>query len=112
MSDDPVPPGVQGPAMQIVHDIGSLRPGTAYWVPAVEAPERDWAGLPGAHRGSRYLVDAETLRPGHDGFPVFLSRADCLRWIMANQRAIAEGAPGAHVHAARLDAWMLGLDAI
>ncbi|WP_454882811.1 hypothetical protein [Sphingomonas oryzagri] len=112
MSDDPVPLRVQGPAMQIVHDIGSLRAGTVYWAPAVEAPERGWAGLPNSHRGSRYLIDAETLRPGHDGFPVFLSRADCLRWIMAQQRAIAESAPGAHIHAVRLDSWMLGLDAL
>jgi hypothetical protein len=31
---------------------------------------------------------------------------------MANQRAIAETAPDAHVHAVRLDAWMLGVDAV
>jgi hypothetical protein len=98
--------------MQVVHDLAALHPGTVYWVPAVEAPVRDWAGLIGCHRGSRYLIDAATLRPAYDGFPAFDSRADCLRWIMAHQRAIAEAAPGGHVHAARLDAWMLGLDAL
>lgn len=98
--------------MRIVHDLSALHPGTVYWVPAVEAPERGWAGLPGSHRGSRYLIDAEKLRPGHDGFPAFESRSECLRWIMEHQRAIAEAAPRAHVHAARLDAWMLGLDAL
>jgi len=103
--------GVTSP-MRIVHDLSALHPGTLYWVPAVEAPERGWAGLPASHRGSRYLIGAETLRPGHDGFPAFESRAECLRWIMTHQRAIAEGAPAGHVHAVRLDAWMLGLDGL
>jgi hypothetical protein len=98
--------------MQIVSDLAVLRPGAAYWVPAVEAPMRDWAGAPGCRKGTRFLIVAGTLRPGHSAFPAFDTRADCLRWIMANQRAIAETAPGAHVHAARLDAWMLGVDAV
>ncbi len=98
--------------MQIVTDMVGLRPDACYWVPAVESPARNWPGAPGCRRGARFLIVAESLRPGHSGFPAFNSRAECLRWIMSNQRAIATGAPDAHVHAARLDAWMLGLDAV
>jgi hypothetical protein len=98
--------------MRIVFDLASLSPGTAYWVPAVEAPARDWAAAPGCRRGARYLIAADTLGPGHSGFPAFDSRAECLRWIMLNRQAIGEQAPDALPHAARLDAWMLGLDAL
>jgi hypothetical protein len=98
--------------MHVVSDLAVLRPSATYWVPAVEAPMRDWTGAPGCRRGARFLIVADSLRPGHSGFPAFDTRADCLRWIMAHQRAIAENAPAAHVHAARLDAWMLGVDAV
>jgi hypothetical protein len=46
------------------------------------------------------------------GFVESLLQLIGLRWLMERQRDIAENAPRAHVHAARLDAWMLGLDAI
>lgn len=98
--------------MQIVSTLATLRPGTAYWVPAVAAPVRDWPGSPGCRRGARFLIEAETFRPGHAGFPAFDSRAECLRWIMAHRRAIAERAPGVPITAARLDAWMLGLESV
>lgn len=98
--------------MRVVHDLATLRPDAAYWVPAVEAPVRDWTGSPGCHRGARFLIGAEALRPARTGFPTFDTRAECLRWIMQNQRDIAAHAPGAHVHPARLDAWMLGVDAL
>ena len=98
--------------MQIVHDLASLSADRAYWVPAVEAPSRDWPAAPGCRRGARYLIGARSLGPAHSGFPAFDSRAECLRWIMLNRGDIARGAPGAAVHAARLDAWMLGLDAV
>jgi hypothetical protein len=98
--------------MQIITDIAVLQPGTAYWVPAIEAPVRDWPGAPGCRRGARFLIDATRLRPSLSGFPAFESRSECLRWIMTHQRAIADTAPAAHVHAAQLDAWMLGIDAI
>ncbi len=98
--------------MQLIFDLAVLRPCSTYWVPAVESPVRDWAGAPGCRRGARFLIEAASLRPGHSGFPAFESRAECLRWIMAHQREIGEHAPAAHVHAARLDAWMLGVDAV
>jgi hypothetical protein len=101
-----------GGAMQIVSTLSALQPGTAYWVPAVVAPTRDWAGAPGCRRGARFLIDATSFRPGHESFPAFRARADCLRWIMAHRLAIAEQAPAAAVTAARLDAWILGMDSV
>lgn len=98
--------------MQIISDLAALRPGTAYWVPAVTAPVRDWIGAPGCRRGARFLVDATTLRPAHGHFPAFESRAECLRWIMEHRLAIYGQAPAATITAAPLDAWILGTDAI
>lgn len=96
--------------MQIVFDLAVLNPGTAYWVAAVAAPVRNWAGAPGCRRGARFLIDA-SFHPSHERFPAFESRAECLRWIMAHRLAISGHAPDAAITAARLDAWMLGLDA-
>lgn len=98
--------------MQIVVDLARLRPATVYWVPAVAAPARDWPGAPGCRRGARFLIDGVTFRPALARFPAFETRAECLRWIMTHRREIAMGAPGAAVGAARLDAWMLGLDRV
>lgn len=98
--------------MQIISNLATLVPGTAYWVPAVVAPMRDWAGAPGCRRGARFLIDPMTLRPGHERFPAFESRSECLRWIMANRLEIAEQAPAATIIAARLDAWILGMDGV
>jgi hypothetical protein len=98
--------------MQIVRTLATLQPGRAYWVPAVESPQWDWPAVPGCRRGARFLIGAESLAPAHAGFPAFDSRAECLRWIMQNRADIATRAPGATAHAARLDAWMLGMDAV
>jgi hypothetical protein len=94
--------------MLTVFDLAALDPGTAYWVPAVEAPMRDWPPVPGCRRGARFLVSADGGLPALSGFPAFDSRAECLRWILAHQGVIA----GARVHAARLDAWILGIDSL
>jgi len=98
--------------MQIISDLATLRPGTVYWVPATTAPVRNWAGAPGCRRGARFLIDATTLRPGHERFPAFESRAECLRWIMAHQFEIYSHAPAATITTAPLDAWLLGTDAM
>jgi hypothetical protein len=95
--------------MQIIVDLASLHPGRCYWVPAVSAPVRNWAGAPGCRRGARFLLD-QAGHPARRGFPAFESRAECLRWIMAHRLDISDHAPDAPVTAARLDAWMLGLD--
>jgi hypothetical protein len=94
--------------MQTIFDLASLDPSTTYWVPAVEAPMRDWAPAPGCRRGARFLVSADGEMPALSGFPVFDSRAECLRWILSHHGVIA----GARVHAARLDAWILGTDSL
>ncbi len=62
----------------------------AYWVPAVVAPHRDWAGAPGCRSGARFLVDRRTFRANRERFPAFDSQLDCLRWIMRN-RPISTG---------------------
>ncbi len=96
--------------MQIVADLATLDARTAYWVPAVTAPERDWRGAPGCRRGARFLIDGETFRPAHNRFPAFATRAECLRWIMEHRAALASAAPDAGIRAARLDAWILGME--
>ncbi len=96
--------------MQIIFDLAVLQPYRCYWVPAVAAPIRDWAGAPGCRRGARFLIDATNFHPGHKHFPAFDSRAECLRWIMVHRLDISDHAPDAAITAARLDAWMLGLD--
>ncbi len=95
--------------MQIISDLAVLRPGTAYWVPATSAPVRNWAGAPGCRRGARFLIGV-SFHPSRERFPAFESRAECLRWIMEHRLAISGYAPDAVITAARLDAWMLGID--
>jgi hypothetical protein len=80
-----------------------------HWVPAVVAPRRDWEAAPGCRKGARYLISADRLRPGRDDFPMFDSRAECLRWIMANRASLARNAPDAIVRPVDLAHWMLGL---
>ncbi len=87
----------------------NLDPTHAHWVPAVVAPERDWPGHPGCRRGARFLIDGRALRPSRSGYPMFDSRADCLRWIMAHRADLARNAPGAAVVPVDLACWMLGL---
>ena len=38
-------------------DVESLDATRVYWVPAVRAPTRDWAGAPGCRLGARFLID-------------------------------------------------------
>jgi hypothetical protein len=80
-----------------------------WWVPAVRAPMRDWPGMPGCRAGARFLIEEYSCRPARDDYPVFESRADCLRWIMAHRMTLVHTAPGADVAPVRLAHWLLGL---
>jgi hypothetical protein len=80
-----------------------------HWVPAVVAPRRDWAGMPGCRRGARFLIGESDLRPSCKGFPAFDTRAECLRWIMAHRLELAHNAPDAVIVPVDLARWMLGL---
>ena len=86
-----------------------LDPTSPHWVPAVVAPQCDWPGMPGCRRGARFLIGEHDLRPARDDVPAFATRADCLRWIMANRISLARNAPGAPVVTVDLAKWMLGL---
>ena len=81
----------------------------AHWVPAVVAPRRDWEAAPGCRKGARYLISAAELRPARADFPRFDSRAECLRWIMANRARLTRNAPDAAIRPVDLAQWMLGL---
>ena len=81
-----------------------------WWVAAVVAPRRDWSAAPGCVRGARYLVHAETLAPTRDDFSPFVSRLDCLNWIMRRRADLTQALPGAVVRAVRLERWLLGLE--
>jgi hypothetical protein len=90
-------------------EVDRLDSSKTYWVPAVRAPLRDWAGSPGCRRGARFLIEQESCRPARDNYPVFESRCQCLEWIMAHRMELARTAPGAAVAPASLAHWMLGL---
>lgn len=90
-----------------VEALDSSRP---WWVAAVVAPSRDWAGAPGCRRGARFVVDLETLRASRDSFAPFDSRAGCLDWIMSHRSELNRNLPGATVKAVMLDRWLLGLE--
>ena len=90
-------------------DIESLDSSRVYWVPAVRAPMRDWAGAPGCRSGARFLIDERSCRPARDNFPLFDSRSECLQWIMRHRVDLARTAPGAKVQAVPLAQWLLGL---
>jgi hypothetical protein len=92
------------------HEVEGLDSGRTWWVPAVVAPRRDWAGAPGCRRGARFLVDIETMHASRDAFDPFDSRAGCLDWIMRHRSDLNRALPGATVRAARLDRWLLGLE--
>lgn len=81
-----------------------------YWIPAVIAPARDWAGAPGCRLGARFMVDRRTLSPSRKEFVAFHSQLSCLRWIMRNRSQLNRRLPGARVRAVQLDRWLLGLD--
>ncbi len=91
-------------------DVDELASGRSYWVPAVVSPERNWAAVPGCHRGARYMVNCLTLRASRDEFVPFDSELNCLRWIMQNRSHLNRTLPGARIRAVRLDRWLLGLD--
>lgn len=90
-------------------DVDLLDGAKTYWVPAVRAPIRDWPGMPGCRRGARFLIDELSLRPARDNYPLFESRAECLRWIMTHRIALVRTAPDAEVTPADLARWLLGL---
>jgi len=90
-------------------DVEMLDATRTWWVPAVRAPRRDWAGIAGCRRGARFLIDEGSLRPARDNYPCFESRGSCLEWIMAHRAALARTAPEAAVAPADLAKWLLGL---
>ena len=92
------------------HALDGLDPRRTYWVPAVVAPGRGWAGVEGSHKGSRYLLDADSCGPTRSNFAAFDSRCECLEWMMVHRAEIARGAPGAVVRPVNLSRWLLGLD--
>ena len=81
-----------------------------YWIPAVTAPHRNWAGMPGCRSGARFMVDARTLRPSRDEFDPFDSKLSCLAWIMEHRIELNRSLPDAPVRAVPLDRWLLGLE--
>jgi hypothetical protein len=91
-------------------EIGGLDSRRQYWVPAVVAPQRNWAGAPGCRRGARFLVEGRTFRPSRDEFEAFDSQQSCLRWIMRNRMQLNRTLVGAAIRAVPLDRWLLGLD--
>lgn len=91
-------------------DVDRLDSRRTYWVPAVVAPDRDWAAAPGCRRGARFIVERHSLRPCRDQFAAFGSRLSCLRWILRHRAQLNRALPGARVRAVALDRWLLGLD--
>ena len=91
-------------------EVDGLDPTRSYWVPAVVAPQRDWAGASGCRRGARFLVDGRTFRPSRDEFETFGSRQDCLSWVMRNRTHLNRTLAGVAVRVVPLDRWLLGLD--
>ena len=91
-------------------EVDRLDPRRTYWVPAVVAPCRNWAGAPGCRRGGRFLVDEVTLRASRDSFPTFDSRLDCLQWVMTHRESLTRTLPEAQVRPVPLARWLLGLE--
>jgi hypothetical protein len=105
-------------------DVETLDATVTWWVPAVTAPSRDWAGAPGCRRGARFLIDEHDCRPARDNggapsspgrrdgaptIPCFPTRTACLEWIMAHRAQLVRTAPDAAVTPANLARWLLGL---
>jgi hypothetical protein len=90
-------------------DVETLDATVAWWVPAVIAPRRDWAGAPGCRRGARFLIDSQSCRPARANYPCFDSRSACLEWILAHRTALVHTAPEAAVAPVNLARWLLGL---
>lgn len=93
-----------------MHQVDLLDSRQTYWVPAVVAPARDWAGIKGCHKGSRYLLDHARFSPSRANYATFETRGACLEWMMAHRAEIALGAPGVTVRPVSLSRWLLGLD--
>ncbi len=93
-----------------LREVNALDATRTYWVPAVVAPSRGWAGMAACHKGSRFMVHRETLEPVRHEFEPFGSELDCLKWIMLNRARLNCKLPGARVRAVPLDSWLLGLD--
>lgn len=91
-------------------DLDRLDPTRTYWVPTVVSPEPGWAAVPNCRKGARFLVDPETFHAGCDAFGTFDSELSCLTWIMRHRIRLNQALPGARVHAARLDRWLLGME--
>ena len=91
-------------------ELDGLDSSRTYWVPAVVSPERNWRGAPGCRRGSRFMVNRETLCASRDEFSPFDSQLSCLQWIMRHRDHLNRTLPGAKVRAVMLDRWLLGLD--
>jgi hypothetical protein len=91
-------------------EIDGLDSSRIWWVPAVVAPRRDWAGAPGCRRGARFLVDRETFRASREEFSPFDSEWGCLGWIVRHRPQLDRALPGGRVRAVPLDRWLLGLD--
>lgn len=91
-------------------DVDQLDATHTYWVPAVVAPARDWAGAPGCRRGARFMVEPDSLRVTRDDFAAFDSKLGCLAWIMRHRAELNRTLPGVTVRAVPLDRWLLGLD--
>lgn len=93
----------------LTSNVDTLDGAKTWWVPAVIAPARDWAGAPGCRRGARFLIDEDSRRPARDNYPLFESRSACLQWIMAHRFELVRTAPGADVAPVSLARWLLGL---
>jgi hypothetical protein len=91
-------------------DVERLDATRTYWVPAVVAPHRDWAGAPGCRRGARFTVNPDTLRASRDEFGPFDSELGCLHWIMRHRAQLNRTLPGVRIRAVPLDRWLLGLE--
>jgi hypothetical protein len=91
-------------------DVDRLDSRRKYWVPAVVAPQRDWAGAPGCRAGARFLVDRHSLLASRDRFAAFDSQLSCLRWIMRHRSQLNRTLPSARIRAVALDRWLLGLE--
>ncbi|WP_265570219.1 hypothetical protein [Sphingomicrobium nitratireducens] len=91
-------------------EIEGLDPRRTYWVPAVTAPQRDWAASPGCRKGARFLVDRRSLGPSRERFPTFDSRVEGLQWVMRHRAELMRNLDGAEVRVVELDRWLLGLD--
>jgi hypothetical protein len=91
-------------------EIDGLDATRAYWVLSVISPQRNWSAVPGCRRGSRFLIDGETLRASTRDFTAFETQSECLRWMMEHRADLNRRLPAAKLKPVLLDRWLLGLD--